>query len=65
MGSVILGKTSSSMREMANMDIIIGVSLFEFMVITPDGGRVVKWEIGGGLYKYCLDFELVRSYKME
>ena len=38
MGSVMVGKTSSSMREMANMDIIIGVSLFEFMVITPDGG---------------------------
>ena len=38
MGSVMVGNTISSMREMANRDIIIGVSLFEFMVITPDGG---------------------------
>ena len=35
MGWVMVGKTISSMREMANREIIIGVSLFEFMVITP------------------------------
>ena len=39
MGSVMVGNTISSKRKMANMDIIIGVSLFEFMVITPDGGK--------------------------
>jgi len=37
MGRVMVGNTISSMRERANRDIIIGVSLFEFMVITPDG----------------------------
>jgi len=41
MGWVIEGKTISSMREMANMDIIIGVSLSWFMVFTPGGGRGV------------------------
>ena len=41
MGWVMVGKTISRTIEMANMDIIIGVSLFWFMVITPDGGRVV------------------------
>ena len=38
MGRVMVGKTISSMRERANRDIIMGVSLFEFMVLTPDGG---------------------------
>ena len=41
MGWVIEGKTINSTREMANREIIIGVSLFWFMVVTPDGGGVV------------------------
>ena len=40
MGSVMVGKTISSTSEMANMDIIIGVSFNWFMVITPDCGIV-------------------------
>jgi hypothetical protein len=36
MGWVMVGNTISSTREMANREIIIGVSLLVFMVITPD-----------------------------